>query len=636
MMAVYILAFERFGPTTREAEAMSRLLAPVSAEEVVRIRISKQAGKQTTLERNEDGTWRFKEPVKDRVNTEAMKAFLDQLSHLTIRETLEKRELGKDMAGNAELGFADAEVIEVEVKFEDGSKRQFLVGATAPFKDTLYIQAVNDRMRREIYMIDGAFRPLLANPTGYLRDRQLIPVHPTRVVRYTMKTQMGEVELVREPDLPRWHLKRPLQTRANDDIAFSIIQEVCELSADEFLETESEASVGRFNANELDANSVLFKLRTDVGEEYEVLLKEKPGAVVEVPVSYAKVSGRNAVFEVPTNLVSRLPSNVNQIRYPFLADLERGTVGHILIRSQENVDVELRADAQRNWYLTWGGSLQKANKAQVEDLLRALNEERVLEFRSDTAARLERYGLERPLASVTVSSAKVSAAEMDAYEEKLAAAQEKGETGEDIAKPNARVESKNFRFGLAGDAFLNANIEGEPFIYAVDPAFLANLPTHPLNWRGLQLLDFDYRWFRKVEVQQLGAPPLKLQHNWLTNDWRGMLGNENINAEIDRVKARRLLETLGSLRAVEWLVSRLEANKALETPIAVINMELVQPSDPGQPEPAPVNLTVTLAPAAISNGQVTYYFGRFGNQPDAFLLDASSFELIVAPITKTP
>lgn len=634
-MALFIVLFERHSLTTPEAEAASRLLAPVPVEEVSTIKIKKQAGKETILMKEGDNLWRLDAPVDDRVSPENMEEFLDQLSHLTIRDVIPVKDLGKGTADAAELGFADAEVIEVSIEFEDGgSPRKLLIGGTGPFKDTLYVQTLDDRRRKGVYLIDAAFRSLIADPLGELRDRRVIQVHPTRVVEYSMKTNSGVVELERDKDAPVWHIRRPLQTDANNDIAYSLIAEICELEAEQFLDADGLAALGRWNENELDAQTALFQIKTDLNEEFEIVLRERK-TNSGGPVTYVKVSGREAVFAVNTDLVSRLPSSVNQLRYPYLANLNAETIGHIRIQSRENVDVDLRSDAQRNWFVVWAGSMVPANPAMIAELIEAMNKETILEFRSDTASRPEQYGLDRPLVGISFSSATVDGDALDAYEKALAEAQAKGEPTDDLKAPQAKVKTREFRFGMADDVLLNVNVEGEPFIYAIDPAFLsAKVPTHPLSWRGLDLFSVDYRWFKTIEVLQLGQPPVRLQQNWLMNEWSGSMGEESITGRIDRNRARFLADHLGNLRAVEWLTRRLEANKALERPSAVVRLEMQKPVRPGEEAPEAQQIVLTFAPAAISGGKVTYYFGRFGQQADAFLLSADAYDRMMIPVLK--
>ena len=77
----------------------------------------------------------------------------------------------------------------------------------------------------------------------------------------------GEIELEREEGAPRWSILKPLQARANDDIAYSIVEEISELEAESIVdETPAAAENGA-----IDENTAMFVLQPQKGDPIELV-----------------------------------------------------------------------------------------------------------------------------------------------------------------------------------------------------------------------------------------------------------------------------------------------------------------------------------------------------------------------------
>ena len=69
--------------------------------------------------------------------------------------------------------------------------------------------------------------------------------------------------------------------------------------------------------------------------------------------------------------------------------------------------------------------------------------------------------------------------------------------------------------------------------------------------------------------------------------------------------------------------------EALDKPSCLLRVSIVHPEAKNQKE---VQFTMKFAPATVLNNRVTSYYGQFQGHPDVFLLDAVSYNQIVAPL----
>ncbi len=629
VLTVFVVGFERHLDSSREVEASSRLLIPLEVDALKRIRIRNAVG-EVSIDRKDYG-WKLMSPVDDHADPESIAKLADRLAHLAIRETIRREELGADGIRLSQLGLSESQAIEVKLEFDDGRESvTFHFGAAAALQGTLYARMPRSAARQDVYVVDGDFRDWIADPGATLRDRRLFRLHPGEIQSYRITTENGVIELEREPDAPRWFVQQPLKARANDDIAYSILDDLSKLKIIEFLDPRAAATTGLSGG--IGPNSAVFALQPQGGKPFTVKLREESA---QKGTLLATISGRDAIFRIKNDLVSRLPKTINQVRYPYLADVNSPAVARIEIESPlDTVDLRRLPENPQEWRLIRGSQNFRANKDKIDRLLGALNSENIVDYRSDSASQLEEFGLHRPLASISVTTSSVDAAALEGYRAKVAEAQQAGKDPDKVPKPKIEVTRRTLRFGRNDDLFLNAKFDDEPFVYAIDPAFLSiNVPTHPLDWRGLDLIGFDLYSVREIAIAEVAAPPLRLFYDYLHGKWTGILGEHRIDDAIESRMAERLAAHLGSLRARQWLTqSRHEAYRALSSPSLQVRIKLQKPSV-GNAEPNPVGFAAfKLAPATISGTRVVNYFGQFEGHPDVFLLDAVNYDRIVAPV----
>jgi len=617
-LAAAVVAF-RSGPV---GSSGPRGLWMVPASALDRIAIG-AAGGETEL-RRVDSRWEFVRPFADLADPDRMRNLVPALCRLPILASLKAGQVN-----DSALGLAPSQAIRLELGQESRTDRIW-IGRAGALDDTVYARIESPARGGDasgVHLVNSPLRPVLAAPADHLRERRLFSFPVDQIRSYAFRTANLDVEFTRDPGDPRWRLTRPVPCRANDDIAESILEELAGMRAQGFFEDRARTGGSETQA---DGLRVGLTVQPREGNAVQIVLEPKAARGSEGEVMLAHVDGRRSALEIRDDLIHRLPRSLEQLRYPYLAEFNRDAVARIVIRSRDDPAVELAHDG-RGWSLVGTGVAQPAHDDRVKQLISALLAEPILQFRSNSLANLETFGLDRPFVRLALVTSSIDSQVYDAYQAALARARAAGLEPSSVPVPQVQVEEHAYAFGFGRDGLLNVHPAGTTFIYGLDPSFLSNaLPTHPLKWRDLQLLSFSLFEVRSVSVALAGEPEVRLDYDYLRNEWAASSDGAPVSRAVDPRRAERLAVVLGNLRARDYLTSRADAYSALARPSAVVRVRTL--SRPGEPETERV---LRLAPAVSGAAtHVEFYFGQFEREPDVFMLDAAAYDRIAAPVWK--
>jgi hypothetical protein len=619
-----------------------KVLARVETDLLSRVVVKGPAG-EAVLEKR-DGYWHFTQPVEDRADPEAMGALLDLLSHLTVLDRIPIDEVGSSEELGAEaLGLTGGQVVRVEMTEapEGGEARThaILLGKPTPLANSIYARIPDSEDRPDVYVVNGTPGKYLEDPVAALRDRHLFLAPADQIVQINVRTPKGEIEMKRKivPPVADWTLTKPLQTLADAAGIESLIAGLAGLRVESVLSTGGKPEPV---PNPVPDGSVAIDVwRYGVETPLKLYLKpaagEAPAAAAEgagkpLPLIEARVSDRSAVFQVRSDLLETLPATPNGFRNPHLASIPPTAVFGIAIESRGNPPVVLKTartpDGVR-WFSERNGAEEPANTAQIAALIKSINEERVLDFVSDTPDRLAEFNLSPPAVQVAIS-----------HYERLpdtapdgAAAGGGGQLG--IVK---RVLQLGYTEGAGAELHkLYANFAGEPFIQEISPAFREKVLTHPLKWKDLKLITFNPISLRSIERVIGGdeASATKLTYDYRRDAWSVSEGGVDVSEQINKDAARKLRDVMGSLSANRWLIPSPQAFQAIEMPAAEFRVTLER-VDRASGKAGDVVYTVRFARSAahsVDGGDLSYY-GRLDDSPDLFEIGRDTFRDLIAPL----
>lgn len=600
--------------------------------------VIKRPGGDTILGKR-DGYWFIESPIADRADPENLEALLDLLSHLTVLDQIPIDDVGSsDELEPEALGLTGEQVIRVELSpalsegqtEPSGPVQVLLLGNPTPLTNSIYARIPESEERPDVYVVDGNPRKYLDDPVTALRDRHLFLAPSEQIVQVTVKTPRGDIEIKRKITPPEvaWSLTKPLQTRADRDRVDHLLGTLASLRVDQII---ASGELPGPPPNPVPDGSVVLELRR-YGVETPLTIHLSPvrdqpeDAATRGPAIEARVSDRPAVFQLRSDLLATLPSSTNAFRDPHLASIPLQSVFGLGIESRGNPPVILKTARSQEgvkWFSERNGVGEPANVMQIVELIQAINEEKVINFVSDSADQLASYNLSPPAVQIAIS-----------HYERLPETAPDGAPAGSGGKLGITKKVLQLGYQEVGDEGtgvhkLFANFVGEPYIYEISPTFREKVPTNPLKWKDLKLMSFNPISFRSVSRQRGEEESIILTYDYRRDQWGGTMGAEKIDDRINRDAARKLRDALGSLTCNRWLTPSPQAYQSLETPDAVfeITLEMV---DRATGTAGPKTHVLKFAKATELN-----YYGRIDDLPEIFEIDRDVFRDLVTPVLTT-
>ena len=644
-LSIWITVYERGGAESASNSGSSgKLLATFSPADVSRIIV--EAGESRTELHRHAIYWIFDAPITDRASAPTVATVLDQLGHLSILDELRPAELlnSPELSDEA-LGFSSSEAIRVRLfsggdtasdddadhKSDEVEIATLVLGNSAPLANSLYARVENDPQRASrTFVVSGAPRQYLADPVSVLRDRSLLGVPAEQITGITVRTAGGEVEVGRRvgASATGWNVVRPLQTRADSAMIEEFLNRLVGL---QISGVEAETSTSDALPNQIPTGAARIDLQINGWDRpMSVYLSHKDAGDAaasdpQAPLLDARISTRPGLYHLRSAVLEEMPDTAADFRDPYLARIPAQLLHSITIVSRNDPavvpNVVLARETTRQgvgeWYSARNGKKENINRERLARMITAINKGRVIDFLTAGPDELEQYGLRSPELRIA----------FNLLVPKI------NEDGSVVVAPpeNGRLQTRQrtLQFGRTDENTLFANFVGEPWVYQVDPSIRSAIPSHPIKWRDLKVLNFYINSLSRIERiggSDVGADEIVLDYDFASDHWQAVAdGTPVAESRLEKARAKTLAETLGSLEATDWITNLHTAYDLLKSPaleLAVTRREI----DPVKNAMTDVTVQLKFAKAHLG------YYGQIVGSPDVFRIEDETFRDLTAPL----
>ncbi len=464
------------------------------------------------LERRE-GSWFLAAPLDWPANDFAVRRILNELQFLEHETSFPVAEIARNEQTLADFGLQHPRVVVTATPAAPDSSATppppftLRIGATAAVGNRLYVLSPDER---RIHVVGPGLAAALSLELAQLRSDQLftIPVFEARAL--TLQAGVANAARTRlRRDQTRWLFEAPITARAAKTPVELAINDLNALRVARFIPADSAPPP---EVTGLAAPRIRITLEGNARRETLQLGAPVVRAIGAPPVPeetetvelYARLDWRSVpsttdrpvlfTVHVPADLLKKLDAAQTELRDRRVLDLDPARVTALTLSAPRYPDLRIqKLDTSSAWQIAApaAASPQRADPLLVGRLLQRLQLLEAIRFVSDAPSRpeLENLGFNLPQRVITLQLAPAAA----------------GASGPSTAPAEITLELAQPN---PADPALYARVSGQPFIYAVPPELLAQIPVAPIVFRDRSLasLPEDVRISRLV-IRRSDAPP---------------------------------------------------------------------------------------------------------------------------------
>jgi len=372
-----------------------------------------------------------------------------------------------------------------------------------------------------VFLVSQSIKNQISKKPEEFRDRKLTDTVATQVVRLSIKSAAGEMELQKQGD--HWQIVKPLRARADDQKVNDLIAQITNSRIAQFVADDA-GDLHPYGLAEPRGTVTIFTGDDKAAAGGQIL---QIGGVPEKNKDqvYVRFAPRKFVYTLPNTIASILSTKPNDLRDRHLVRFDQNQLDRITIDAPGKNETVL-ARKEQNWTIV-NRNNGAANAAEARRFIDLLSGELVTSFVADVASDLPKYGLDKPQLTVTLSAfASENTAETTAGEHPLA----------------------TIAFGKIDGENVLARVGEEPFVVAVRRSILDNVFADPLSWQDLTIFSVKPEQIHKLSLLTDREQTLVRGTN---NQWQWVTGSGPINT----MNVQSLVNTLASLHATHWVAN---------------------------------------------------------------------------------
>ncbi len=374
----------------------------VEEDDIVRVTISRPRKDAITLERGEDGEWRFGEPYTFPVGESPVNTMISNLASMKADRLIDEQvrnwaPYGIDGAGALEVTAVvkqeqpgDGEEDEKEAEEGESAPKTYRVvfGNDTPTGGGVYARLEGEsRLFTVFSYVKSGFEKEIFD----LRDKKLLQVDEDKISRVTVSVGRRSIEFGKSGD-DRWQILKPQPVRADN---FAVGDLARSLRTAEMVSVHEEGgeAPGKYRFRRPFA---VAEIVDEAGAHTLTIAKSNDDSY------YAKSSDLGGVYEVSSTMAEGLDKPLDDFRNKKLFDFGFKEIAALDLRDG---DTRLRVEKKdEKWVLSSEGD-RELDSEKVQTVIDSLRSLAATGFPSDDAADQSQYGLDQPAieAEVTVA-----------------------------------------------------------------------------------------------------------------------------------------------------------------------------------------------------------------------------------------
>lgn len=556
------------------------------------------------------GIWNGDEPWQDRADGPFHIAPLVLMADTAeIQEVLDVDDIDRKTFG------LDKDGVRVIFHNTKGDEiANFMIGRSSPWKKkiegeqeilvpTVFIRKRDKAEKDALYLCTdstGDVHKLFKNNLEYFRDHRPFALNINTLKQVRLKRGNSEIILQHDAPQAEWKISKPLELETDRKATQEFLATLSKLSA---IKLHPRASITLpDNATNLTEVGI-----STFGDEEEVTLRiypAQPGAAS----TYATVSNRDIVFELPListpsipAYVTKIPSDVNQLRSRTMVKLDKRDLRGVIVRTPTtNPVIITRIPGEPYKMLDFNNEPRAIDEAVLAELFQALSVDPVKNFVSDAATDLTPYGLDSPFLTVDLVH---------------------------FAGKPARVQ-----FGTPKDNdSIYVNLKGSPIVWEIDTATLTKISRFYWDWKPKIVWNLPVSDITSFTTQERGKPKVTVNYDYFGDTFTATRGEEDVSHLLNPNRAKYFLNQNHLLAATRRLgPTNKEAAAALQNPIFTVEITAQNYDFEGLPSDS-TTYQLDLARTSES-GTSLFYYAKASNDPDYFLINLETVNKLATDI----
>ena len=444
------------------------------------------------LRKHDDGQWYLEDGVKDRADSTTVAQLLTGVETLHADDTIP---IAKDKGKLKEFGLADSNT---KVTFSGGPKEtQLVFGKDAAVEGKIYVYVEGGD---DAFVVGNDLKNQISKKPDDFRDRKLTDLTTQKISKVDIKSQSGELELANKNS--KWSIAKPLQARGDNSKINDLVAAATSAHIDQFLPDGNLADYGLSEPR----GTITFTVE---GSDKPVVIQigANPKDPKDKEKTYIKLSTREGVMLVPKTIETALTSAPNDLRDRTLVRVESDIVDRLTVELPGGEKIVMARNGE-NWVRKDGKQDVPMNAAVATRLMADLQNAQVIDFVSDAATDLPKYGLDKPQAKVTFSSyAKENTAESNAGEQPIV----------------------TVLFGKTEENKIYVHLDDEPFIGTVSSNVFDAVPKSVIELHELAVYNYKPEEITQLDVTYPNQAPVNLVRE-KDGTWKLAQGEGKVNA----------------------------------------------------------------------------------------------------------